>query len=79
MSVAVRKEDYLKEMKDHDTEVRNLVMDGYEQVKQGNTKDFNSVCERLEKKYSDAVLHGLKYTKSITRTIKYIILLIRIT
>lgn len=32
-------------------EVRNLVMAGLEQVKEGKTKDFNTVCDRLEKKY----------------------------
>ena len=31
--------------------VRNLVFVGLEQVKEGNTKDFNSVCDRLENKY----------------------------
>ena len=56
MAVAVRKEDYLKEMQDHDKEVRDLVMAGYEQAKQGKTKSFDAVCERLEKKYSNAIL-----------------------
>ena len=58
MAVAVRKEDYLKEMQDHDKEVRDLVMAGYEQAKQGKTKSFDAVCERLEKKYSNAILHN---------------------
>lgn len=32
--------------------VRNLVVMGLQQVKAGKTKDFNSVCDRLEEKYS---------------------------
>lgn len=36
-------------------EVRNLVLAGLEQIKEGNTKDFDEVCDRLEKKYSNAV------------------------
>ena len=58
MAVAVRKEDYLKEMQNHDKEVRDMVMVGYEQAKQGKTKSFDAVCERLEKKYSNAILHN---------------------
>ena len=34
-------------------EVRNLVMSGLEQIKQGKTKDFEAVCDRLEKKYEE--------------------------
>ncbi len=33
-------------------EVRNLVAAGLEQIKQGKTKEFNSVCDRLEKRYT---------------------------
>lgn len=33
-------------------EVRNLVLAGLQQVAEGKTKDFNEVCDRLEKKYS---------------------------
>lgn len=58
MAIAVKKEDYLKEMKNHDKEVRNLVTAGYEQAKQGKTESFDAVCERLEKKYSNAILHN---------------------
>ena len=35
-------------------EVRNMVLAGLEQIKSGNVKDFNMVCDRLEKKYKDA-------------------------
>ena len=30
-------------------EVRNMVLAGLEQIKSGNVKDFNMVCDRLEK------------------------------
>lgn len=32
-------------------EVREFVLAGLEQIKEGKTKDFNTVCDRLEKKY----------------------------
>lgn len=32
-------------------EVHNLVLGGLEQIKQGKTKDFDTVCDRVEKKY----------------------------
>lgn len=50
MAFAV-KDDYKKTIETNQNEVRKIVLDGYEQVKQGKTKDFNSVCDRLEKKY----------------------------
>ena len=50
MAVAV-KADYQKALNEQKKEVRNLVMAGLEQVKEGKTKDFNTVCDRLEKKY----------------------------
>ena len=37
-------------------EVGNLVLAGLEQVKEGKTKDFNSVCDRLEKKHSNEAI-----------------------
>ena len=52
MAVAVKK-DYQAILIEHNKEVRNLVMEGLQQVKEGKTKDFNAVCDRLEKKYSD--------------------------
>lgn len=39
-------------------EVRSMVLAGLEQVKAGNTKDFNEVCDRLEKKYQDAAIQS---------------------
>lgn len=31
-------------------------MAGLEQIKEGKAKDFNTVCDRLEKKYSDEAI-----------------------
>ena len=47
------KNNYEKDIKINQAEVRNLVFQGIEQARQGKTKDFEGVCERLEKKYSD--------------------------
>ena len=52
MAVAL-KEDYQKALGEQKKEVRELVMAGLEQIKEGKTKDFNAVCDRLEKKYKD--------------------------
>ena len=52
MAVAVKK-DYQSILTEHNKEVRNLVIEGLQQVKEGKTKDFNAVCDRLEKKYSN--------------------------
>jgi hypothetical protein len=53
MAVAV-KEEYQAILEAQDVEVRNMVLAGLEQVNAGKTKDFNEVCDRLEKKYRDA-------------------------
>ncbi len=45
------KEDYQRALDEQKKEVRELVMAGLEQTKEGKTKDFNTVCDRLEKKY----------------------------
>ena len=50
MDVAVKK-DYQLALEEQKAEVRNLVLAGLEQIKEGKTKDFNAVCGRLEKKY----------------------------
>lgn len=49
MAVAVK--DYQRALEEQKREVRGLVLAGLEQIKEGKTKDFNSVCDRLEKKY----------------------------
>ncbi len=55
MSVAV-KEDYQRALDEQKKEVRDLVMAGLEQIKEGQTKDFNTVFDRLEKKYRDEAI-----------------------
>ena len=41
-----------------DINVRNMVIAGFEQIQSNNTKDFNEVCDRLEKKYMNATIHN---------------------
>ena len=48
MAIAAKK-DYQAILMEHNKEVRNLVIEGIQQVKEGKTKDFNAVCDRLEK------------------------------
>lgn len=55
MVVAV-KEDYQRILDEQQKEVRNLVKAGLEQIKEGKTKDFNTVCDRLEKKYTNEAI-----------------------
>lgn len=55
MDIAV-KEDYKRALDEQKKEVRNLVMAGLEQIKEGKTKDFNAVCDRLEKKYTNGAI-----------------------
>ena len=38
--------------------VRDMVIAGLDQVKSNSTKDFNEVCDRLEKKYTNAAIHN---------------------
>lgn len=52
MAIAL-KEEYLRALSEHEKEVRHIVMAGMEQIKEGNTKDFNAVCDRLEKKFKN--------------------------
>lgn len=55
MAIAV-KGDYQMALEEQKTEVRNLVLAGLEQIKEGKTKDFNSVCDKLEKKYRNETI-----------------------
>ena len=41
-----------------DINVRNMVIAGFEQIQSNNTKDFNEVCDRLEKKYTNATIQN---------------------
>lgn len=38
--------------------VRDMVIAGLDQVQSNSTKDFNEVCDRLEKKYTNATIHN---------------------
>ena len=51
---ATVRNNYAESLQQQQIEVRQLVMDGLKQAKEGKTKDFNAVCDRLEKKYTDA-------------------------
>lgn len=53
MEVAVKK-NYAETLEQHQIEVRQCVMDGVRQAREGKTKDFKTVCDRLEKKYINA-------------------------
>lgn len=55
MEVTVKK-DYQIALEEQKVEVRNLVLAGLDQIKEGKTKDFNSVCDRLEKKYKNEAI-----------------------
>ncbi len=55
MAVAL-KEDYQRALDEQKKEVRELVMVGLEQIKEGKTKVINTVCDRLEKKYRDEAI-----------------------
>ena len=50
---ATLKNDYQSALNEQKKEVRDLVMAGLEQIKDGKIKDFNTVCDRLEKKYAE--------------------------
>ncbi len=47
-----------KAMEEQQAEVRTMVLSGVKQVEEGQTKDFNEVCDRLEKKYADAAIQN---------------------
>lgn len=55
MAVAV-KDNYGIALKEQQKEVINMVLAGLENTKEGKTKDFNEVCDRLEKKYRNAAV-----------------------
>ncbi len=48
------KQEYEAERKNNDYDVRKMVMQAMSQASEGKTKDFDEVCERLEKKYTNA-------------------------
>lgn len=55
MAVTVKR-DYQRALEEQKREVRNLILAGLEQIEEGKTKDFNSVCDRLEKKYRNEAI-----------------------
>lgn len=57
MAVAV-KDDYDIALKEQQKEVRNMVLAGLENIKEGKTKDFSEVCDRLEKKYRNIAVQN---------------------
>ena len=44
------------ESEEQQESVRNFVVAGLEQIKTGKTKDFNAVCDRLEKRYTSEAI-----------------------
>lgn len=57
MALAAR-DEYKISIEKQQQEVREMVLEGLEQVRMGKTKDFNEVCDRLESKYRNAALHN---------------------
>ncbi len=47
--------DYKKAIEEQRSEVCTMVLLGVDQAEKGQTKDFNKVCDRLDKKYADVV------------------------
>ena len=54
--IVALKEDYQRALDEQKKEVREMVMAGLEQVKEEKSKEFNTVCDRLEKKYKDEAI-----------------------
>ncbi|MCB6343236.1 hypothetical protein [Enterocloster lavalensis] len=48
------KQEYEAEKDFKSIKVRRMVLQAISQANEGRTKDLNEVCERLEKKYSNA-------------------------
>ncbi len=53
MDVLLDKE-YIRTQEEKQEQIRNAVLAGYQQAQEGNTKDFDFVCDRLENKYLNA-------------------------
>lgn len=54
-----------------------MVLAGLENIKEGKTKDFNEVCDRLEKKYRNVAVQNQnqEYIKHTIKNIRYFTLL----
>lgn len=48
------KQEYEVERKNNQSDIRQMVVQAINQVNQGKTKDLCEVCDRLEKKYTNA-------------------------
>lgn len=57
MAATARKE-YAEELEHQQLKVQDMVLGGLEQIKEGRVKDFNEVCDRLEKKYRNVSVHN---------------------
>ena len=57
MEVAGKK-IYAETLEQQQIEVRQGVMDGLRQAREGKAKDFNAVCDRLEEKYTNAKIYN---------------------
>lgn len=53
MAMTARQE-YEAEKQSNDLDVREMVMQAMTQVSEGKIKSFDEVCQRLEKKYTNA-------------------------
>ena len=51
---AAVKKIYAEILEQQQIEVRQGVMDGLRQAREGKVKDFNAVCDRVEEKYTNA-------------------------
>lgn len=47
-------QEYEAEKQNNDLDIREMVMQAMNQVCEGKTKSFDEVCQRLEKKYTNA-------------------------
>ena len=54
----VKKDNYQNDFIEQKEEIRNMVLAGLQQVKMGNTMDFDAVCDRLEEKYRSEALQN---------------------
>ena len=47
---------YERERSDNQKQIQEMVLQSVKQARQGQVKDFDQVCDRLEKKYADGPL-----------------------
>lgn len=49
------KDNFQEITKERRRQVQDFVISGLKQVKEGLVKDFDDVCDRLERKYTDEI------------------------